>query len=347
MAQNYQYGGWYDNPATGKNQRWFNGTWTDGAEPGGGGSSGGGGGSAPAAPKYEFNPAAYDNLLTSMPKATEFAKGVNSIEDAALGDYFGYLNTQESPLAFYQRMENEAGLPNMRKAQATLQGQIFDLEDTLRRVEPNVTATTGQSIVTEAQRQGMVTAKQKPLLESLGWIGQSLGRVSNAITETTAQILNLTELQQQGVERFISAYKTRLDVAMKQGDRAMSAFIEDTNKILQVTLAKIARQEKVGDMEAANAFELLKLQKSAEIALEAERNKLITVGEGTSVYDPKTGQVVFTAPKQYKGDGDGADGDWDPYGDNTTQSGESEYEPYQFKDILEYNNWLRTQRGYK
>lgn len=28
-----QYGGWYDNPETGKNQRWFDGTWTDGAEP--------------------------------------------------------------------------------------------------------------------------------------------------------------------------------------------------------------------------------------------------------------------------------------------------------------------------
>jgi len=34
-----QYGGWYDNPSTGKNQRWFNGTWTDGEEPAGGGGS--------------------------------------------------------------------------------------------------------------------------------------------------------------------------------------------------------------------------------------------------------------------------------------------------------------------
>lgn len=35
-----QNGGWYDNPATGKNQRyWSNGTWTDGAEPGKSGGS--------------------------------------------------------------------------------------------------------------------------------------------------------------------------------------------------------------------------------------------------------------------------------------------------------------------
>lgn len=31
-----EYGGWYKNPQTGKTQRWFNGVWTDGAEPGGG-----------------------------------------------------------------------------------------------------------------------------------------------------------------------------------------------------------------------------------------------------------------------------------------------------------------------
>lgn len=36
-----QYGGWYDNPATGRNQRWFNGTWTDGSEPGAGGYAAG------------------------------------------------------------------------------------------------------------------------------------------------------------------------------------------------------------------------------------------------------------------------------------------------------------------
>jgi hypothetical protein len=34
-----QYGGWYDNPATGKNQRWWGeGIWTNGEDPGGGGS---------------------------------------------------------------------------------------------------------------------------------------------------------------------------------------------------------------------------------------------------------------------------------------------------------------------
>ncbi len=50
-----QYGGWYDNPATGKNQRWFNGVWTDGAEPSSSGNAGGGGsaGAAISIPKID------------------------------------------------------------------------------------------------------------------------------------------------------------------------------------------------------------------------------------------------------------------------------------------------------
>jgi len=39
-SQGMQYGGWYDNPATGRNQRyWGNGIWTDGDEPSFGGES--------------------------------------------------------------------------------------------------------------------------------------------------------------------------------------------------------------------------------------------------------------------------------------------------------------------
>lgn len=36
-----QNGGWYNNPATGRNQRWFNGVWTDGSEPSSSNSGGG------------------------------------------------------------------------------------------------------------------------------------------------------------------------------------------------------------------------------------------------------------------------------------------------------------------
>ena len=45
MATNYQTGGWYDNPATGTNMRWFPSGWTTGADPGGGSAPSSSGGS--------------------------------------------------------------------------------------------------------------------------------------------------------------------------------------------------------------------------------------------------------------------------------------------------------------
>jgi esterase/lipase len=299
-AQNMQYGGWYDNPAAGgKNMRfWGDKGWTDGAEPGGAAPSGGGSASAaPAAPHYEYNPAAYDNLLTKVQGATsDFAKGVDATENSAFDDYINVIKSQPTSVDFYNNQLEQAGVPELRKSQSTLQGQIYDLEDTLRRVEPNVTATTGQSLVTESQRQGMVTEKQKPLIQDLGWLGQSLGRVSGAITDATGQALTLTNLNSQDQEKLVQAYKDKLSLATTQGNRALEAFSKDIDNVLNVTLAKIQRQEKVSDSEAANAFELLKLQKTAEYNMQAEAAKssteVVEVGGRKKLIDKKTGAVI-------------------------------------------------------
>lgn len=66
---NYQNGGWYDNPATGKNQRWLNGAWVGGAE-----SAGTSGGLA-----------AYDQAYASI--SGEVNKYVDELVKQAQGDY--------------------------------------------------------------------------------------------------------------------------------------------------------------------------------------------------------------------------------------------------------------------
>jgi len=268
------------------------------------GSGGGGSG-------YNYDPAVYDNLLKTLPKATDYATSLNANENAALGDYFGYLNSQETPLNFFTKISEAQGIPEMRKTQSTLQGQIYDLEDTLRRIEPNVGETTRESLVTEGQRQGMVTEKQKPLIEDLGWLGQSLGRVSSAISDATSQAMNLTGLQQQGVQRFVDAYKTKLDVAMQQGSRALQAFISDTDRVLDVTLAKISRKEKVDDMEAAQAFELVKMQEQAKLNMQAESAKtsteVVEAGGRKLLIDKNTGKTIADLGSSSSAGGGGAD----------------------------------------
>jgi hypothetical protein len=239
---------------------------------------------------------AYDSLLAGAPKAADYAQGLNANENDAFNNYFNYVASQPTPLDFYNQIAEQQGIPQMRQTQKTLQGQVFDLEDTLRRVEPDVTATTGQSIVTEAQRRGMVTERQKPLVENLGWLGQSLGRVSGAITEANQQALNLTQLNEQGAQKMIDAFKTKLELATQQGTRALQAFIHDTDQVVSITLAKIARKEKVSDDEANRAFEMLKLQKTAELNMQAENAKtnteVVEAGGRKLLIDKNTGKTI-------------------------------------------------------
>ena len=79
-----QNGGWYNNPATGKNQRWWTGgIWTDGSDPTGGGSSGSAGGGA-------------DNILqNSINSITSMVKKVTPYE-------------QTNPFAFDEALARKA-----------------------------------------------------------------------------------------------------------------------------------------------------------------------------------------------------------------------------------------------
>jgi hypothetical protein len=241
----------------------------------------------------------YDQLLASLPKASDAVTSINANENAAFGDYLNTIKSQPTSVDFYNDQSQKAGIPQLQKTQSTLQGQIYDLEDALRRVEPDVTATTGNSLVTEAQRRGIVNSKSQPLVENLGWLGQSLGRVSSAVSQAKSDVLTLTGLNSQDQAKVVDAYKTRLELATTQGNRALEAFTTDLNTTLDVSLAKIRRGEQLSDIEAANAFELLKLSKQAEYAMAAQKdqqnqpdNQIVEVGGRKLIIDSKTGKTV-------------------------------------------------------
>lgn len=297
----------------------------------------------------------YDTLLTSLPKASDQVTAINKDIAGYANDYLNYAKNAPTSLDFYTKGLESAGIPQMRKTQSTLQAQIYDLEDTLRKVEPNVAATTQNSIVTEGQRQGMVEARQKPLVENLGWLGQSLGRVSSAIAEGTQQVLDLAQLNNQDQARVIDAYKVRLDTAMQQGSMSLQAFIHDSDNILNVTLAKIKRGEQISDQEAQNAFELLKMQKEAEtrmneakFAASQPNNQIIDLGARKVMVDANGNEIRGWDDVKAAGTA-GVDASGDYYGmndffANSTPAAESDWEIIpQFNNVLDYNKWLTTQ----
>lgn len=252
------------------------------------------------------NMAQYDTLGSQVKNATSdfVTNTVNPAENSAFNDYLHTVQSQQPSVDFYQQQLDKGGVPALQKTSATLQGQIYNLEDTLKRVEPNVSATTGNSLVTEAQRQGLVTAAQKPLSEQLGTLGTAEGRITDAITQGKADALALTNLNSADQAKIVDAFKTKLSLAQSQGAAALQAFTTDISNTLNVSLAKIARGEKLSDAEAANAFTLLQMKNQAALDIQKANaapsnnsSRYITLGDGAMVYDTQTGKMVADNPK--------------------------------------------------
>lgn len=202
-----------------------------------------------------------NNIDLSVPSVLDYTEKAYAPADEALKSYVMAMRGQQKPLDVYSQLETEAGLPQMKKTASTLRENIGNLEDTIRRVEPNISATTRNSLVTEGQRAGMVEARQKPLLQNLGTLTTGLGRIEQGITAASQGIDTKTGLFIKGQEQELQPYQVELTAMQDRAARMVSGFTADNQNNLQVLLAKWNRQNELNDREVDQAFELLKLEK--------------------------------------------------------------------------------------
>ena len=136
-----QYGGWYDNPETGRNQRWWGeGVWTDGEEPGSGGGGGDSGGGTsyqeyqrPEVPAFEFNwdQAEKDALTELTPYYERLLEEANGDMDLAKARLLEDYETGNR-----YREENFATLQSRVEADYArgMKYKSFDAEEAIQRM---------------------------------------------------------------------------------------------------------------------------------------------------------------------------------------------------------------------
>lgn len=114
----YSYGGWYNNPATGKNQRWFNGTWTDGAEP----SSGGGGGFDIPQPDIDAIRREYEPIYQNYDRDEQMVKETEAGQEKLLGENLataqGSLARNKAEREEYNKQQEESLNKQLQSAYA-------------------------------------------------------------------------------------------------------------------------------------------------------------------------------------------------------------------------------------
>jgi len=187
--------------------------------------------------------------LSQVPSVSEYIQGQFPGENQALIDLIMEMRSREKPLDIYGRMETEAGLPALRATSATLSKEIFNLEDALDAVEGNVAARTRESLATEAQRSGMVSAGREPLVESLTKLGTAQGRVGQQISAAEQGIGIKTQLAMQGQDMDLEPLKLRYTAIVDRNARLLTGFTADRETLLTSMYDKLNRERTLSDQD--------------------------------------------------------------------------------------------------
>ena len=190
-----------------------------------------------------------DAMLGQVPSALGFAESLSTGEDAVLANLVAAMKGQASPLDIYSKLETEAGIPELRTSAKSLSQEVYSLEDAIRQIEPDVTGRTRESLVTEAQRRGLVNVGQKPLRENLGTTATALGRVLSGLGLAQAEIGTKTGLAVQGQEKELEPYKLRYTAMVDRNARLMTGFTADRQTQLDTIMAKWQRTNQLDDRE--------------------------------------------------------------------------------------------------
>jgi len=240
-----------------------------------------------------------------VPSIADYSEQAYAPADEALKSYVMALRGQAKPLDVYGQLESAAGLPQMKQTATTLREQIGTLEDSIRRAEGNVNATTKESYVTEGQRAGMIEARRKPLIENLSTLTTGLGRISEGITAASADLSTKISLFMQGQTQALKPFEVQLAAANDKAARAVTGYTADVQNQLTTAMAKWQRQNELDDREVEQAFEMLKLENgyTQQLAQMMEQSKI-------NISEYETQKQI---DKKYKTPVDNSIPDVDPY----------------------------------
>lgn len=187
--------------------------------------------------------------LSQVPSVSDYITSLESGENDLLNQLLMAMRSRENPLDIYSRLESEAGLPQLRATSTSLSKEIAGIEDYLDMIEPDISARTGQSMVTEAQRRGMVGAAKEPWMQKLTKLGTSLGRVQGGISEAMQGISTKTGLAIQGQQMDIEPYQLAYQTLVDRNARKLTGFTEDRQTQLDVLWDKLNRERYLSDRE--------------------------------------------------------------------------------------------------
>ena len=228
--------------------------------------------------------------FSQIPSVSSYVESQFASENTALQDLVTQMMGREKPLDIYGRLETEAGLPELRGVSTSLSKEIGAIEDYLDQIEPDVSARTRESLVTEAQRRGMVAAGREPFLQKLGKFGTALGRIGGRISEAERGIGTKVGLAMQGQEMELQPLELRYKTLIDRNVRLTSGFMADRQTQLDFLFDKFQRERQLSDMELQQANQLAQEERQYFQGLKASAADL-----GIQISGYESGDAILNA----------------------------------------------------
>ena len=219
-------------------------------------------------PEYNLN-APVETVVQQRLKNQQFLQGQNQLTSDFLTKFGGAIAGQGTTQAAAERIGGELGLPQLRQNAFNLQQQLIDIP----------------SVYKEGTRGFDVNANQ-------------LARIVNARTAELGPLAQRATAQAQFGEQELG---TRLGYLQNDWKRELDAILDKVRNGITLSEGEKNRANQLAIAEKGYENQLKQIAEQAKY--KGQESPYMTVGEGSTVFDPITGRIIYKAPKTYQARG--------------------------------------------
>lgn len=185
----------------------------------------------------------------------------------ALQDLQKYQSSRKSAQDILSERETSLGTPTSQQRLVGLRGAISNTENLLKGVDPSVSGRTQGSLVTEAQKQRLISLEREPIAGQLSDQNRALGDETanyNTLSARALQDAQLSIADQESRQNslqgiYSTLYQQEQDAAAKAAqERAYKQQVAEANRNYQLAMRQIALDERKAAAEQALYREYLK-----------------------------------------------------------------------------------------
>lgn len=173
----------------------------------------------------------------------------NAKQEGLFSNYKTTLQNQEALPAIYNRLQAEAGIPELSQRSQTYKDQIYATKDKLDRLSEDVIARTTGYNVSDAQRRRLETAEADPLQTNLGRFGTALAPITEALSSAQNNVTTQLGMYASERDRQLRPLEMEINSLSDRFAREISGFNANKETMLTGILDKLQRDRQLSDRD--------------------------------------------------------------------------------------------------